>query len=169
LRPLSERIHKVLGNGILHDGGLGAYEFRKWAFSQPETYFIKHTIERPAVPSGTAYGQLLCQFGAALALCDIYVVPKYLEIPLAGCVCFAQDQEDYRKMGFEDGKSCILVDKSDFKKRTQAFLSSPSNYVSYQKIANEGRKLISNKWTAECFADALYEHATTKLKGEQNE
>ena len=169
LRPLSERKHKILGNGALNDGNIGGYKFRRWAYAQPETFYIKHTIDRPDVPSGINYGKLLCSFSAALALNGLYVVPKYLEIPLAGCVCFAQDQEDYRKMGFKHGINCLLVDGKNFKEETQAFLANEGDAY-YQRTAIEGRKLISNKWTAECFADALYEHAKSKgAKCQRNE
>ena len=161
LRPLAQRQHKILANGITwgHDK---AYELRKWAYVQPESTFIKHAFKDPRVPSGAKYGTLLCEFSASLALCDTIIVPKYLEIPLAGCVCFAQDQEDYRKMGFVDGKNCILVNRVNFKGKTGDFVNSDPNDIYYQKVANEGRKLISRKWTAECFADALYEHAKSK-------
>jgi hypothetical protein len=164
-KPLSERKHKILGNGILHDGGLGAYEFRKWAFAQPQTYFVKHTLERPIVPKGQHYSALLSGFAGALALCDWYVVPKYLEIPLAGCVCFAQDHEEYRNMGFSGGENCIKVEKHNFNRRTQKFLDRSERFFQpddLQRIADAGRKLIEENWTAECFADALYNHARSK-------
>ncbi|MHC4526266.1 MAG: hypothetical protein ACYS29_00200 [Planctomycetota bacterium] len=165
LRPLSKRRHKILCNGMLNPAN-GPYVFRRWVAEQPETFYVEHGAHNKRVPTGADYGKLLCQFAAATALCEWYVVPKYLEIPLAGCVCFAQDQEDYRRMGFEDGKNCIFVNKDNFRKRTQGFLYAYSP-VYYSHVAREGQKLISNKWTAECFADALYEHA--KLKGARNE
>jgi len=167
MRPLLKRKHKILGNGSLNDGGLGGYDFRQWAFSQPETFYLKHTMDRPDIPRGADYCKLLCSFSAALALNGLYTVPKYLEIPLAGCVCFAQDQEDYRRMGFEDLKNCIIVNKENFRNRANAFLNAKPGDIYYQKVAREGRMLIESKWTAECFADALYNHA--KLKGAQNE
>lgn len=166
LRPLAQRHHKVLANGV-HWGGDGAYDFRVWAYQQPESFFIKHACRNPNVPMGEQYGNLLTAYAASLALCDTRIVPKYLEIPLAGCLCFAQDQEDYRKMGFEDLKNCFFVDKDNFKNRTNAFLNAVKGDIYYQKVAKEGRKLIESKWTAESFADALYDHA--KSKGASNE
>lgn len=165
LRTLADRLHKILANGTTW-GGDGAYDFREWAYSQPESFYIQHNAKKSSRPGGAAYGNFLSHYAASLALCDTRIVPKYLEIPLAGCVCFAQDQEDYRKMGFTDGINCLLVNKSNFNSLTSGFLQCV-NAPQWQKIANEGRKLISNKWTAECFADALYEHA--KSKGARNE
>jgi hypothetical protein len=160
LRPLAERKHKILGNGAIDD--IEGYAFRRWAYSQPETFYMKHTYNRPDVPRGANYGNLLCSFAASLALHKIYVVPKYLEIPLAGCVCFAQDQEDYRKMGFKNLENCFFVNKDTFKNAANMFLNSLPGDIYYQKVAREGRKLIESKWTADCFADALYEHAKSK-------
>jgi hypothetical protein len=164
LRPLAQRYHRILANGI-HWGGDGAYDFRKWAYSQPESFFIQHACKKSDTPMADKYGNLLSAYAASLALCDTRIVPKYLEIPLAGCVCFAQDQEDYRKMGFVGGRHFISVDKENFKRKAQEFLYSTKGSVNdayFQRIAKRGQMLISNKWTAECFADALYEHAKSK-------
>jgi len=70
---------------------------------------------------------------------------------------FCRKAEDYEQMGFKDMENCIYIDKDNFKERTQKFLNS--DLREYQKIANAGRELIEQKWTAEKFADALYEHA----------
>jgi hypothetical protein len=161
LRPLKQRHHKILANGITW-GHAEAYEFRKWAYIQKESTLIKHAFKDPKVPSGAEYGKLLCAYSASLALCDTIIVPKYLEIPLAGCVCFAQDQEDYRKMGFENLKNCFIVNKATFKNAANMFLNYLPGDIYYQKVAREGQKLIESQWTAECFADALYDHAKSK-------
>lgn len=167
--PLSARRHRILGNGILRGGG-GAYDFRMWAYSQrPETFYVKHAMERPDVPQGLEYGKLLCSFAASLALCDWYVVPKYQEIPLAGCVCFAQYQMDYAEMGFEDGENCFFVTKENYKDRAKAFLSSTLDDEYYQDVATAGRELIESKWMAEHFAEALYRHAQNQIQSCQSQ
>ena len=162
-RKLKNRHHKILANGITW-GNTAAYDFRIWAYGQKESYFIEHAFKRPDVPKGSNYGEFLANYSASLALCNTIIVPKYLEIPLAGCVCFAQYQSDYEKMGFEDGVNCILVNQKNFKKRTQAFLNSDWDKNHYQSIANSGKMLINKKWTAECFAEALYKHAQERVK-----
>jgi hypothetical protein len=158
--PLSLRRHKILGNGATSEGV--GYDFRNWAYSQSETFYVKHTLRRSDVPQGAGYGDFLSGFAASIAACDNRTVPKYLEIPLAGCVCFAQEQEDYIRMGFTDGINCLFIDKSNFKSLTSGFLES-INAPQWQKIANEGRKLIENKWTADHFASALYAHARKEI------
>jgi len=115
------------------------------------------------------YGKLLCSFAASLALCDWYVVPKYQEIPLAGCVCFAQYQMDYAEMGFEDGENCFFVTKENYKDRAKAFLSSTLDDEYYQDVATAGRELIESKWMAEHFAEALYRHAQNQIQSCQSQ
>jgi len=130
LRPLKQRYHKILANGITW-GGEGAYDFREWAYGQKESFYVQHAAMKSTVPNSSDYGRLLCAYSASLALCDTRIVPKYLEIPLAGCVCFAQDQEDYRKMGFENLKNCFFVNKDTFKNAANMFLNSLPGDIYY--------------------------------------
>ena len=166
-RPLAERRHKILANGITW-GGNGDYDFRKWAYAQKNSFFVKHTGIRPDVPGGAGYGDFLAGFTGSLALCENRIVPKYLEIPLAGCVCFAQDQEDYRDMGFVHGENCwIFLDcnqAGSYNASTEAFLECPDFAKVYQPVADAGRKLIEDNWTAEHFADAFYNHALKRAQ-----
>jgi len=162
--PLAERTHKILGNGFMHGGYKDGYAFREWAFKQKNTYYVKHAAIRSDVPSGSDYVRLLTQFTGALALCSCYVVPKYLEIPLAGCVCFAQPLQDYEDMGFRHLVNCFHVGtRTSYELGTTAFLK-PEPTQTWQHIADAGRKLIEDKWTAEHFADAFYNHALERVQ-----
>jgi len=154
-KPLSERLGKVLANGALVDHH-GYYDFRKWAFRQPCVFHIKHWLYNPATPKAGAYPGFLSRFAGALALFRDNAVPKYLEIPLAGCVCFAQWNRQYYEMGFRDGVNCIYVDRHTFADRIAEFLNDPG---AYQAIATAGRERVQAHWTAATFADALYAHA----------
>jgi len=155
--PLAERKPLVLCNGHLWGGidGFRPYEFRRWASQQKCVFNVKHYSQNKDVPFGNAYQTFLEYFAGALALCDTYVVPKYLEIPLAGCLCFAQYQPEYEEMGFKDGESCIYVTKENFNSTIESFKAKPSDY---QSIADGGYQVALN-WTAERFADFIYEHA----------
>ena len=149
--PLTDRKIAVLGNGSINDGNVGGYDFRRWAYSQPCIYYIDHTSRRQDVPRGESYGVFLGHYAASAALNSLYVVPKYLEIPLAGCVCFCQMIPDYRDMGFEDGVNCIAVDKNNLRERVEEFKKKPE---AYQAIADAGRDMAL-KYTAKEFAKNL--------------
>jgi hypothetical protein len=154
--PITQRIPKVLlsGNAWLGELGFKPYDFRRWAYKQPEPEKIEKDI-----PVGLEYPKFLSTYAGSLALCDTHICPKYSEIPMAGCVCFAQKLFDYHKMGFEDGKNCIYVTKGDFSKKIKDF---EANIEDYQVIADSGRQIMESKWTARHFADAIYNHQEQK-------
>lgn len=155
-RRLINRKLAVLANGATWEGKeTWGYDFRRWAFQRPNVYRVNHCILRPEVPHAGQYPNFLSKFAAALALTGIYVVPKYLEIPLAGCLCIAQYLPNYDEMGFRDGVHCIFVDKDNFDTVLADFLKDPTQY---QGIADAGRKLAESRWTSQHFANYIYNH-----------
>ena len=142
---------KVLANGNLWEGtdDFKPYEFRNWVFRQP---YVSYETK---VAAGEMYQRWLASYAGALALCDVYVVPKYLEIPMSGCLCFAQYNQEYEDLGFKDGEHYIRVDKNNIEKKIKDFLN---NVNDYQTIADSGRKMALN-YTADKFADYIYNHA----------
>jgi len=160
-RRLVDRNCAVLANGATWEGReTWGYGFRRWAFNRPNLYRVNHCILRPEVPSGKEYPTFLSKFAAALALTGIYVVPKYLEIPLAGCLCIAQYLPNYDEMGFRDGVHCIYVDKENFDDVIADVLKDPS---AYQDVADAGRKHTEDNWTSKRFADFVYNHARKNI------
>jgi hypothetical protein len=161
--PLALRKPEVLANGaVKHLPGFRGYDTRRWAFKRPEVTFVPHCKNDSSTPRGLEYPKLLIEYAGALAICDTQIVPKYVEIPLAGCVCFATYQEDYEKMGFRDGVSCVYVDKNNFEMRINDF---KNNVGLYQDMADAGRKLILDNWTAKHFAEHIYNHAKGVIDG----
>ena len=159
---LTKRQAGILGNGHLWEGvqGFEPYKFRNWAYRQPNVDYVKHSMSDSRVPCGDGYIEFLSNWKAGLALTDWYVVPKYLEIPLAGCLCFAQFHQDYADMGFISDVNYIEVSQADFSERLQHFLDYTA---SYQIIADKGRELVENNYTSKHFAKAVYEHAKERI------
>jgi len=156
-RLLVDRKCSILANGATWEGKeTWGYDFRRWAFKRPNIYRVNHCILRPEVPSAGQYPNFLSKFAGALALTGVYVVPKYLEIPLAGCLCFAEYLPNYDEMGFRDGIHCIFVDKDNFDSIIVDFLKDPAQY---QSITDAGRKHAEDNWTSQHFADYIYKHA----------
>lgn len=150
--PLSLRRPEILASGHLWEGedDFRPYEFRNWAYKQSNIYLADHAAKSDT-PKGNMYQAYLSQFAGALALCDCYVVPKYIEIALAGCVPFCQMHDEFGEMGFEDGKNCIAVNKDNFNERVADFLA---NIDKYESIAIEARN-TALRYTANKFADKL--------------
>lgn len=147
------RKQKVLGNGAVADGGRNIYKFRKWAFEKDYIEIVKHWIQDKGTPSGQYYLDFISQYAGVLCLHDYFPVPKYFEIPLAGCVSFVQHYEEYETLGFKDFEHCIYVNYDNFEERVKDFLN---NIKDYQHVADNGRRLVEQNYTAEHFADFIY-------------
>lgn len=162
IKPLKDRLPTVLANGHIWQGeeGFKPYEFRNWAYQQPYVKYVKHHITDKTIPSGENYQQFLSQYAGALALCDTQIVPKYFEIPLAGCVMFAQYHKELEDLGFKDFVNCVFVEKENLESIVKGFLACPS---AWQHIADAGRKLVGENYTADKFADFIYKHAEAHI------
>ena len=149
-----ERNGKILINGHIWKGepGFRPYKFRTWAQDQPGLSRVQHNIVNKDTPCGMEYPKFLAEFSGAMALCDLLICPKYSEIPMAGCVTFAQYHWDYEQMGFKDMESCIYVTKGNFKKRVDDFNNDPEQFKS---IAVAGQKLMAENYTSKHFADFI--------------
>lgn len=166
--PLTKRKKAILANGSENESKefveRKGYVTRSWAHRQHYVDFVPHCLDAwtgtKCAPKGKDYPNFLSKYASAIAITDDHIVPKYLEIPLAGCLCFASEHDDYKNMGFEDGKNCVFVTKKNFKERVMDFLNHVEDY---QEIATAGRKQIEDNWTAKHFADFLYKHAEEQL------
>lgn len=147
------RKNEVLGNGATW--GAEGYKFRKWAFEQPYISVSEHWIKDKNAACGNDFIDFLTQYKAVLALAGNAPVPKYFEIPMAGCLTFAAYQEEYEELGFKDFKTCVYVDEKNFESRVKEFLRDP---MFYEDIAKAGRDLVVNNYTSNHFADWLYKH-----------
>lgn len=156
--PLKDRKYNITCQGHLWPGreGFRPYEFRRWAVKQKNILYIPHYGEDKRAPIRESYITLQTYFKAGIAACEYYPVAKYFEIPLAGCVLFAQRCKDFERLGFKHGENCIMVNKNNLNKISEHFIK---NYEDYQPIADAGRKLVEDNWTAEHFADFIYKHA----------
>jgi len=150
---IKSRVPEVLANGCTWPRELGCYDFRRWAFSRLCVKEVQHTLTNNTTPKGKDYGSFLSRFAGALALYDWYPIPKYFEIPLAGCVTFVQWHDEMGDLGFEHGKNCIIVDKQNFELNVEHF---KHNIEDYQNIATAGRELIEDNYTSNHFADFVY-------------
>jgi len=148
-----EREGSILGNGATWGGSMNGYDFRTWAFTQPYITHIKHWVQDKSIPMGENFLGFLSNYMGALALCTPIPVPKYIEVPAAGCVTFAEYHKEYEDLGFKDLESCVYVSMADMRKKCTDFLMNPK---SYNAIAEAGRKLVEENYTAKHFADFIY-------------
>ena len=161
--PLYKRRPSVLAGGSQWSGrkNYHPYEFRRWACRQDYVEFAIHpNIKGSRTPGGQNFFEHLIRYAGALAACDLCPVGKFFEIPMAGCVCFAQHHQEYEDLGFKDRQHVIYVDKNNFEVEVKNFIK---DYESYQDIADAGKKLVLENYTAKHFADYIYRHAWDKV------
>ncbi len=157
-RMLRDRPFNVTCQGHMWPGNNGfyPYAFRRWAARQKKVLHVPHFVEDKRAPIREDYIASLTQFRAAIAACEYYPVAKYFEIPLAGCVLFAQKCEDFDRLGFKHGENCVVVNRGNLNKIVDHFID---NHEDYQYIADAGKKHVEDNWTAGKFADFIYDHA----------
>lgn len=88
------------------------------------------------------YINLLGNYVCALTTCATvkYVLNKYIEIPLAGCVLIAEDLPELRHMGFKHRENCLLFSTiEECKQLYQEVLDNPEKF---QDIATAGQQLV---------------------------
>jgi len=151
--PLAVRRPEALLTGHLWPGkpGFTPYETRRQA-AKAEILTVSDHACNTDVPKGRVYQAYLSQFAGIMCLCDVYVVPKYIETLLAGSLCFCQWHDEMSEMGFRDGINCVVVDKDNFEGKVRHFLDHVSEY---QDIASKGRELAVEEYTSDVFARKL--------------
>ncbi|MFM1944701.1 MAG: hypothetical protein RI897_3683, partial [Verrucomicrobiota bacterium] len=78
--------------------------------------------------------------------------PKYFETAAAGALLFAQETEDLGKLGFEDGRNCVVFNRGNFERLAQDYLQRPQDFLS---IRLAGRELIRNRHSLSHRLDGL--------------
>ncbi len=157
---LKDRKQAVLANGHLWAGTeeFKPYKFRGWAFKQGNVEHVPHCVYESDTPNAQKYQEFVGSYMAALALCDTYVVPKYIEIPLCGCIAIMQEVDELKELGFIDGINCVMVNRDNFHEKIERVMENPN-----QIIADNGFKLVSENYTSEHFGRYIYNHAKEQL------
>lgn len=145
----------VLSSGVLaniHSPRRWFYHFRTNCSQLPYIHHVNkpNTNEIEYKYLGTDYWRLLTQFRAAISCMSFTSVLKYFEIPMCGCLMFAEVTRfnQIAEMGFEDGRNCIYIDKDNCEQRFKKFLGDPDN-PKWKQIADAGRQLVLDNYTNE--------------------
>ena len=99
---------------------------------------------------GVDYWKLLTKYRAAIACMSLTSVLKYFEIPMCGCLMFAEvtKANQIEDLGFKDGVNCVFIDRKTHKKRFEQYLETPDASV-WKEIADAGRELVLRNYTNE--------------------
>jgi hypothetical protein len=138
------RKDKILSSGVVDD---------RWWFYRFRGYVTNHTFVE-YIPKkeylGVNYWKLLNQYRAAIACMSFTSVLKYFEIPMCGCLMFAEvtDLNQIADMGFEDGVNCVYINDINYKKKFAEYMDTVDD-PKWKKIADAGRNLVMERYTNE--------------------
>ena len=85
--------------------------------------------------------RILSMFRASIAATTTFPTVKYKETPAAGCLTFMEitERNHGAYLGYEDGKSAIFINESNYSEKFQEYLDS-QNDPKWERIAREGRR-----------------------------
>ena len=112
---------------------------------------------------------LLSAFRGAIAATTTFPTIKYMETPAAGCLTFMEvtEQNDAVTLGYEDGKTAIFINDSNYKSKFQEYLNDPHD-KRWKRIADAGRQYTLKHLTNDTAADKLYRQMRVMLGEESN-
>ena len=105
---------------------------------------------------GNRFGKLLQQYRAACTSMTNFIVPKYVELPMGGCLTFmgANDTNGIEELGFVDGESSIYVTVENYRQKFDEYLSTVDD-PKWGRIAAAGRAHVMKTWSNETQVNKL--------------
>ena len=103
--------------------------------------YVVHTRDvYPGQGTDQLHG-VLSLFRAAIAATTTFPTMKYKETPAAGCLTFMEitKRNHGAFLGYEDGRSAVFIDESNYKKKLQEYVDSPDD-PRWEGIASAGRR-----------------------------
>ena len=103
--------------------------------------YVVHTRDvYPSQGTDQLHG-VLSMFRAAIAATTTFPTIKYKETPAAGCLTFMEitKRNHGAFLGYEDGRSAVFIDESNYKEKLQEYVDSPDD-PRWEGIARAGRR-----------------------------
>lgn len=118
--------------------------------------YVIHTQDILPGQTGLELPGILSGYRAAIAATTSIPTFKYLETPAAGCLTFMEitEENDGKYLGYEDGKSAVFIDETNYKSRLKDYLDTRSD-PKWQKIALAGHKHTLENLTNDNATDRL--------------
>lgn len=136
--------NKILSSGVL-DTRWWFYRFRA---KVTEHSFVEYIPKKEYL--GVEYWKLLTSYRAAIACMSYTSVLKYFEIPMCGCLMFAEVTQfnQIEEMGFEDMVNCVYINDVNYRQRFKEYMDTVDD-PKWKKIADAGRNLVMERYTNE--------------------
>ncbi len=138
------------------------------SYENPDTLLRSLMIMSPQVEYvgvgagyvGNKFGELLKRYRAACTSMTYFTVPKYVELPMGGCLTFMgiNNMNGVEELGFVDGESCIYVTTKNYQQKFDEYLGTVDD-PRWERIAAAGKRHVEETWSNEAqvnkFIDVL--------------
>ena len=130
--------------------------------------YVVHTQDIYPAQSTDQLPRILSGFRSAIVATTNYITAKYMETPAAGCLTFMEitDRNYGASLGYEDGKSAIFINKSNYKEKFQEYIDSPDD-SRWEKIAQAGKRHALENLSNDRGVEKLI-HIMRKALGEED-
>lgn len=149
------RMGSRVANAILNPRRSGWYFYKLRTLCNKLSYVDYSGIRGSQYPN-VDYPIYLSQYRSAIAATTYYPTQKYWEIPAAGCLTFMESTEtnDCSYLGFIDNETAIFINKKNYKKKFENFLTDPDN-PKWEEIAIKGRQHVFKNLSNDQAANSL--------------
>ena len=133
-------IRSRLTNRLLNPNRSGWYYYKLRTMCTALSYVDYSGIKNSKYVNDD-YVTYLTRYRESIAATTFYPTLKYWENAAAGCLTFMEitDKNDGKFTGFENYKSAIFIDETNYKEKFQEFLNNPDD-PKWKDIADAGRK-----------------------------
>ena len=151
----NKKIHSRIINDILRPKW-NAYRFYHLRTKCSDLPFVDYTPTLQHDYVGDRYPKLLEKYAATITATSYNPNIKYWENAAAGCLTFMEITEKNKGkfLGYEDNKTCMIINEENYHDKFQTFLSDPNN-SKWEEIANEGRDYTLKNFSNDVATESL--------------
>ena len=153
----NKKLHTRIINDILRPKW-NAYRFYNLRTKCSDLPFVDYTPTLQHNYVGDEYPKLLQKYAASITATSYNPNIKYWENAAAGCLTFMEITEKNKGkfLGYEDNKTCIMINNDNYQEKFLAFLSDPQN-SKWEEIANAGKEYALKNFANDVAAESLIE------------
>ena len=151
----NKKIHSRIINDVLRPKW-NAYRFYHLRTKCSDLPFVDYTPTLQHDYIGDRYPKLLEKYAATITATSYNPNIKYWENAAAGCLTFMEITEKNKGkfLGYEDNKTCMIINEENYHDKFQTFLSDPNN-SKWEEIANEGRDYTLKNFSNDVATESL--------------
>jgi hypothetical protein len=153
----NKKLHSRIINDILRPKW-NSYRFYNLRTKCSDLSYVDYTPTLQHNFIGDEYPKLLEKYTSSITATSYNPNIKYWENSAAGCLTFMEITEKNKGkfLGYEDNKTCIMINNQNYQEKFEIFLSDPQN-SKWEEIANAGREYTLKNFSNDVATESLVE------------